>query len=131
MASSGITYRHFPELGGCRVNPETLAASSNDAWPEGFLRNYADYAMTDAFQGALDRLTATLQPRSVLMCAEKQWGDCHRQIVADHLISSGHHLVHLIEAHMHEAATLTPFATRCAAGTICYPAAHAQLRLDL
>ncbi|WP_142252542.1 DUF488 domain-containing protein [Bradyrhizobium sp. UNPF46] len=48
LTGVGIYYRHVPELGGYRELP-VARTSPNDAWPPGFLRNYADYAMTAAF----------------------------------------------------------------------------------
>ncbi|MFH1345528.1 MAG: DUF488 domain-containing protein [Pseudomonadota bacterium] len=125
----GIAYRHFPELGGYR-EPPVERSSPNDGWTSGFLRNYADYAMTAAFQAAFDRLQQSLRPRAVLMCAEKSWADCHRQIIADYLIANGHSVVHVIDATTHEVGTLTTFATRSEEDTICYPATKSQLELD-
>lgn len=126
----GIAYRHIPELGGYR-EPPVERPSPNDAWPPGFLRNYADYAMTATFRAALHRLRQTLQPRTALMCAEKSWADCHRQIIADHLIANGHSIVHMIDASTHEMGMLTGFATRSEENTIRYPATRSQLQLDL
>lgn len=130
LTSVGIAYRHVPELGGYR-EPPAKRSSPNDAWPPGFLRNYADYAMTAAFQAAFNRLRQTLQPRTVLMCAEKSWADCHRQVIADHLIANGHGVVHMIDAGTHEVGALTSFATRSEKNTIYYPATRSQLQLDL
>lgn len=127
----GVAYRHFPELGGYRDNTEAQASSRNDGWPVGFLRNYADYAMTSAFQAALQRLSQVLVPRTAVMCAEKMWSDCHRQIIADYLIAQGHPVVHLVDASRREDGRLTPFARPDDNGAIVYPAVRAQLRLDL
>jgi uncharacterized protein (DUF488 family) len=66
-----------------------------------------------------------------LMCAEKSWADCHRQIIADHLIANGHSIVHVIDASTHEIGKLTGFATRSEGNMIRYPAAKSQLQLDL
>jgi len=111
LAETGIVYRHAPELGGFRPDAEaSLSPSLNTAWPQGFLRNYADYAQTPPFQQALARLCDALEPRTVLMCAEKQWRECHRQILTDYLIVAGHRVVHLIDEHDRNDAVLTVFA---------------------
>lgn len=107
----GIGYHHAPELGGFRRDADASAAvSANTAWPVGFLRSYADYAQTAPFQHAVAQLRAALQPGTVLMCAEKKWRECHRQILTDYLIVAGHRVVHLVDAHTREDAVLTPSA---------------------
>ncbi|MEW6641777.1 MAG: DUF488 domain-containing protein [Pseudomonadota bacterium] len=111
LAEVGIGYRHAPELGGFRPGAEAAAAASpNTAWPPGFLRNYADYAQTSPFQLALARLCDALAPHTVLMCAEKHWRECHRQILTDYLIVRGHRVVHLIDEHERNDAHLTALA---------------------
>ncbi len=131
LASLGIAYRHLPELGGYRESNHSNNPSPNDAWPAGFLRNYADYAMTEEFRVGLKRLVGMIEPGSALMCAEKSWTDCHRQIIADYLISNGRPVVHLIDAITREDGRLCPFAATTQQGTIRYPAQRSQLRLDL
>ncbi|RTM15396.1 MAG: hypothetical protein EKK33_01555 [Bradyrhizobiaceae bacterium] len=64
------------------------------------------------------------------MCEEKNWRDCHRQIIADHLLIAGHQVIHLVDAKLQEEATLTSFGLRSTGGTIRYPASLKQLRLD-
>jgi uncharacterized protein (DUF488 family) len=130
LASLGIAYHHFPELGGYRESNESKARSPNDGWPAGFLRSYADYAMTEEFRLALERLLRTIEPGSALMCAEKSWTDCHRQIVADYLISSGRQVIHLVDATTRETGRLSPLAVAAQQGTIRYPAVRSQLRFD-
>lgn len=131
LAAVGIAYRHFPVLGGYRDTPNIPSSSPNDGWPPGFLRNYADYAMTEAFQATLRHLRETLRPKTVLMCAEKSWADCHRQIISDYLIALGHEVIHLINADRREHGALTTFARQAEGGLITYPAARSQLQLDL
>lgn len=131
LAEVGIAYRHFPELGGYRDNPDIPTSGPNDGWPPGFLRNYADYAMTTAFQAALSRLRDTLRPNTALMCAEKSWSDCHRQIIADYLIALGHEITHVVDVDRREHGALTAFARQAEGGLLTYPAARSQLQLDL
>jgi hypothetical protein len=73
LASIDIAYRHLPELGGYRREPEARSCSPNDAWPPGFLRNYADYALTEPFN-AHSSAYATRYSRGRLSCARKSHG---------------------------------------------------------
>jgi len=53
LAGTGITYRHFPGLGGLR---KPRPDSPNAAWRvEGF-RGYADYMATAEFEAAVEEL---------------------------------------------------------------------------
>jgi uncharacterized protein (DUF488 family) len=131
LAAVSIAYRHLPELGGYRDRTGTPSASPNDGWPVEFLRNYADYAMTGSFQACFNGLRQSLGARSALMCAERRWTNCHRQIIADYLIARGHQVIHLIDTTTREEARPTPFAKCLEQGTISYPASPAQLRFDL
>ncbi|WP_431202529.1 DUF488 family protein [Bradyrhizobium betae] len=131
LASRGIAYHHLPELGGYREPPTAISPSPNDGWPPGFLRNYADYAMTERFQAALRRLRQLSGPRLAVMCAERQWTDCHRQIIADYLVAGGHQVIHLIDATNRESGQLTSLAKPMEDGRICYSASLGQLQFDL
>lgn len=131
LASVGIVYHHVPELGGYREPPPAISPSANAGWPAGFLRNYADYAMTERFQEALRNLRQLSGPPLALMCAERRWTDCHRQIIADYLIVSGHQVIHLIDATNREDGRLTSFAKSMEDGRICYSASPGQLQFDL
>ncbi|MGO4716744.1 DUF488 domain-containing protein [Bradyrhizobium sp. 2TAF24] len=129
LAEAGIVYRHAPELGGFRPDAEASAASSrNTAWPQGFLRNYADYAQSPPFQQALARLCDALEPCTVLMCAERQWRECHRQILTDYLIVAGHRVVHLADEQAREDAVLTACAQ---VDERCITYAERRQQLDL
>jgi uncharacterized protein (DUF488 family) len=59
------------------------------------------------------------------MCAEALWWRCHRRIITDHLLLSGHLVQHLMAPGRSEAARLTPGAQRDGQGRVVYPAAEA------
>lgn len=130
LASVGIAYHHLPDLGGYRERTDAPPLRLNDGWPEGFLRSYADYARSPPFRAALDRLHQLSARQTVLMCAERQWTDCHRQILADYLLTAGHRVVHLLDSTTREEGRLTPFAEPHPDGTICYPASPGQLLFE-
>lgn len=100
-------------------------------WPSGFLRNYADHAMTETFQAAVTALQQSLRPRTALMCAEKSWADCHRQIICDYLIANGQQVTHLVDTEIQEDGRLSAFASVLDRKTLHYRANPAQLRLDV
>src|SRR6185312_3602623 len=49
LAAAGIGYRLLLALGGRRHRKKGAAPSTNMFWQVAAFRNYADYAMTDAF----------------------------------------------------------------------------------
>ena len=130
LQAAGISYRHLPELGGHRDALSNQLPDSYDGWPPGSLRHYALYAASPPFQRALDHLEMIATERPAIMCAEKNWTDCHRQIIADYLIVRRRPVVHLIDAAKCEAGALTSFA-RVEGQNILYPAARTQLRFDI
>jgi uncharacterized protein (DUF488 family) len=95
LAQAGIAYIHFPELGGRR---EPLPDSPNTAWREPGFRGYADHMQTAEFQSAIERLrVAAGREPTALMCAEKDWHNCHRGLIADHLKAAGVEVLHIID----------------------------------
>ena len=114
LAEAGIDYRAFPSLGGLR---EARADSPNVGLKPGY-RGFADYALTAEFRaafGALQRL-ADEQP-SAFMCAEADWRDCHRQLIADRLIAEGREVRHIMKDGI-EIAAINPLAERRPGGLV-------------
>jgi uncharacterized protein (DUF488 family) len=110
LPRSSIQYCWMGEgLGGFR--PQTSNDSPNAAWRVKSFKNYADYALTDAFSDALAELTtlATKQTAAVT-CAEVLWTRCHRRIIADYLLALGWEVVHIVDASRSTTHELTPFA---------------------
>src|SRR5512140_1536757 len=87
LEAQGITYRHFPALGGLR---RPVKNSPNTYWRNESFRGYADYMQTDAFAHAVDDLLAFAGGgRATVMCAEAVWWRCHRALLADGLLVRG------------------------------------------
>lgn len=94
LSQHGITYEHFPELGGRRA---PLKDSPNTAWRNAAFRGYADYMMTDEFAKAAARLLEiTAEKRTAVMCAEALWWQCHRALVADYAKARGVKVSHIL-----------------------------------
>ena len=53
LAAAGIRYAHLKALGGLRHHPKGAPPSPNTLWRNDAFRNYADYAMTEAFRAGL------------------------------------------------------------------------------
>lgn len=119
LASQGIAYLHFPDLGGLR---EPKPDSPNTAWREAGFRGYADYMQTEAFNLGIARLlTAAQETPTAIMCAEKSWRSCHRALISDHLKASGMEIIH-IDADTTEPHPWTP-AARLIDSRLTYTAA--------
>jgi uncharacterized protein (DUF488 family) len=125
LKEAKIGYVHMPALGGRR--PKSKSPSPNGFWRVAGFRNYADYALTDAFRAGFDRLTALARERTVaIMCAEADWHKCHRRIVTDYLIAAGFDVRHILDKGI-EPAHLTEGARPQPEGRVLYPAPQEQL----
>jgi len=93
-AERGIAYHWMPALGGRRHHaPER---SPHVAWEVQAFRNYADYADTAEFAAALAELERqALEAPTAFMCAEALWWQCHRRLIADHLVLDGWEVRHI------------------------------------
>ena len=92
--AAGIDYVHLgQELGGRR---EPQPDSPNDALDDGPFRGYADHMASEAFAAGLRRMRElAASRRTVVMCAEADWRQCHRRLIADALVSGGDRVLHL------------------------------------
>jgi uncharacterized protein (DUF488 family) len=131
LPAGGIRYRAMPDLGGLRE--AASASTANAGWRNPGFRAFADYAATASFARAFAELRAcVLAAPSAIMCAERDWRRCHRQIIADRLIVEGFAITHLVDVGVAEAGALTPFARLEPGGRVVYPAPlPRQTRLDL
>jgi len=130
LRQHGIAYWHLEALGG-RRDPSVDGMSSNTAWRNPFLRSYADYAQTKPFGAALDALClAAVNETCAIMCAEADWRQCHRQIIADYLLARDVEVLHILADGPTEPARLTPSAAVSAEMTVHYvQPCERQLRL--
>jgi uncharacterized protein (DUF488 family) len=118
LPAAGITYRHFPGLGGLR---KPAADSSNGGWRHAGFRGYADYMQTSAFTGSLvDLIEWSKAAPTAVMCAEAVWWQCHRQLIADALVARGIDVRHITSPKAAAAHALTSFA-RVDRGHVSYP----------
>lgn len=87
-------YDWIPALGGRRHKGRP--DSPHSAWTVAAFRNYADFTETDEFARGIDQLLAAAsERRTAFMCAEALYWQCHRRLIADHLIVMGHRVLHV------------------------------------
>jgi uncharacterized protein (DUF488 family) len=123
LAAVQIGYRHCPALGGRRPRQAGIDETLNALWRLQACHNYADYALGPEFTAAFEELLRLGRDRrSALMCSEAVWWRCHRRIITDYLLLSGHAVAHLMGPGHSEHAAPTPGAQRAADGKIVYPA---------
>jgi len=119
LAESGIRYLWIPELGG-RRKPQRGAESRHKAWTVDAFRHYADYADTAEFEQGLHKLIDLASAgATAFMCAEALYWQCHRRLIADHLLVRGHDVLHIGGRAAPENHRLTSFA-RLVGGEIVY-----------
>lgn len=124
LAEHGIEYRYLEALGGRRSSE--CSDSPNGAWENDSFRAYADYALSEAFQGALEELEELGEEHTpVIMCAEAVYWRCHRRIVADWLLARGHDVVNVFDPDRADDHELTRFAV-VDEGRVRYPADEAE-----
>ena len=120
LATHGVAYLHFPELGGRR---EPKPDSPNTAWREAGFRGYADYMETADFDRGIARLLEAAKSKATtIMCAERAWRTCHRALIADHLKASGIEVIHILDTVTTEPHPWTA-AARMIHGRLSYAAA--------
>ncbi|MEN3973038.1 DUF488 domain-containing protein [Sphingomicrobium sp. XHP0235] len=83
-----IAYRHFDRLGGRRKKQPDIDDGLNAFWRVRSFHNYADYALGEEFQSALNELEDIGTEQSIaLMCSEAVWWRCHRRLITDYLLT--------------------------------------------
>jgi uncharacterized protein (DUF488 family) len=106
---AGVSYEWFKMLGGRRHS--TRRDSPHKAWQHAAFRSYADYADSAEFADGIRRLSEMAATRrSAIMCSEGLWWRCHRRIIADHMVVSGWHVLHIMPDGKLVAHSLPDFA---------------------
>ena len=117
LASAGIAYRWFPNLGG-RRRPDP--ASINLAWRHPAFRAYADHIATEEFaEGLFELMLLAGGLRTAIMCSEILWWRCHRRLIADVLTSLHGPVEHIRDESAAEPHRLTAPA-RLVRGRLTY-----------
>jgi uncharacterized protein (DUF488 family) len=89
-------------------------------------RGYADHTQTRVYRDGLAQLEERALTHSVAtMCAERDPGDCHRNLISDSLTSRGWKVVHLVGADEKREHRLHP-AARGSANGLIYPGPSQQ-----
>ena len=118
LQQSGIRYLWMKALGGYRK--KIRDDSPNPALRNESFRNYADYMLTTEFQTAIEEVVQQAeQARTVYMCAERMYFQCHRMLVSDWLTAHGHSVFHLEDNGPVKAHKLTSEA-RLVNGQLVY-----------
>jgi uncharacterized protein (DUF488 family) len=131
LGEHGIEYVHIAELGGRRGRQRT-GAWPNTFWQNQSFRNYADYAMTEAFRQGFARLRKLGEATPcAVMCSEAVWWRCHRRIIADYLMFAGETVVHVLARGKRQTASPTPAARQTEDGKIIYAGEEDGTRASL
>ena len=107
--------------GGRRAPSGPPETSRNAALRDEGLRAYADAFTEERFLrdlATLEALAATTP--TALLCAERDWRHCHRQLLADVLVARGAEVVHLLDEGRSEPHALHEWA-RVADRSVTYP----------
>lgn len=95
LEKRAISYRWFRSLGGRR--PETPEEEEHSAFSEVEFRRYAAYMNTGEFlDAASDLFGVASSTQLVVLCAERDYLNCHRWLLADKLVLMGARVVHII-----------------------------------
>lgn len=122
LRGAGIHYAFLgAELGGKLEPALPIERSENRALREPALRAYADALDSPAFTAGFARLEALARARpTAVLCAERDWRQCHRRILSDALVVRGFRVHHLAPGPAREEHALDPHA-RVADGRLTYP----------
>lgn len=122
LQRGGIAYSFLGDtLGGRREPTGPVEGSRNGAWRDPALRAFADALDSPELSAGLAALEALAraEPTAVL-CAERDWRSCHRQILADVLVARAWRVIHLVRPGEREEHRLHPSA-RVTGGRLSYP----------
>ncbi|MBT2338433.1 MULTISPECIES: DUF488 domain-containing protein [Pseudomonas] len=122
LAQVGIRHEQIEQLGGLRKKSRTVPEDVNGFWDNRSFHNYADYALSDAFETGLIRLMELSKSQCcAIMCAEAVWWRCHRRIVTDYLLLRGIEVIHIMDREKSNKAVMNP-AAKVSGTQLTYPA---------
>lgn len=122
LLNHGIDFTRSEGLTGRRPVSKDVEFAVNAWWKNRSFHNYADHALSTEFQDALTQLRHTGTERvTAVMCSEAVWWRCHRRIIADYLLATGEHVLHIMGPHQIMTAELSAGATPQPDGTVLYP----------
>jgi uncharacterized protein (DUF488 family) len=125
LARAGIGYVHLRGLGGRR---DPSPDSPHTALRVDAFRGYADHRTSAEFARDRDALEERARSaQTAFMCAETQWTECHRRLLADLLVTRGWEVAHLLERGEREPHRLWDVA-RVVDGSLVYDAGALPLR---
>ena len=85
---------------------------------------------TPEFSAALAELVAAARQRpTAVMCAESLWWQCHRRLIADSVVASGHAVLH-IESDTKASPHRLISPARLVEGQLTYADEQSQLGLE-
>ncbi len=121
-----IEYLWLEALGGRRHAPKNDKSPNTGLKSIGF-RNYADYMSTDQFQTAAQKLlSVAAKAKTAIMCAEKFYWKCHRQLLSDYLFAQDVEVLHIIEVNKIVPHKLTPGAVITNDSKVIYPSPQSK-----
>jgi len=119
LPKSGVEYLWLEALGGRRHKQRD--ESPNLGLENKGFRNYADYMLTGEFREGVEKLLEVArQKRTVIMCAEGLFWQCHRRLVSDFLVANGVTVQHIMptgELRPHKLTSDTVIKS----GQVTYP----------
>ena len=128
LARAGIRYEWEGTALGGRRRP--AVDSPHTALRSPGFRAYADHMVREEFRAGVRRVEAVAAvARVAVMCAERLPWECHRYLIADHLVASGASVVHLINEGDTREHSLNPLA-RLRNGKLVYDG-NTQDKLEL
>lgn len=123
LGEAGIGYERVESLTGRRPVSRDVPFETNAWWQNRSFHNYADHALSSEFrQGLSGLLEGSTEHRLALMCSEAVWWRCHRRIIADHLLSHGVDVQHILGEDHADPATLSAGAVIGSGRRVTYPA---------
>jgi uncharacterized protein (DUF488 family) len=118
LRARGIEYVPLPELGGRR---HTRQSADQSYWRSAGFRAYAEYMQSEEFGRALGELIRlSSEKRSVILCAEAVPWRCHRNLIADALVTQGMGVIHILGPGKTNAHELNPHARVTPEGAVIY-----------